>query len=100
MGGSSLQPEQSKHPTTKDLLQSLQPMEITIGSTTYIVNSFFKEFGKTFSEKLYGIMEKDIENAATACYNNSTPKECLAVGNLGGLNNEPTDNERFYNKQF
>ena len=63
--------------------QTLQPMEITIGSVTYITNGFFKDFGKTASEKLYHIMEKEVENIATARYNGIMPKECLAVGNLG-----------------
>jgi len=58
-------------------------MEITIGSSTYIVNGFFKDFGKTVSEKLYSIMEKDVESAATARYNDSIPKECLTVGISG-----------------
>ena len=58
-------------------------MEITIGSATYIVNGFFKEFGKTVSEKLYGIMEKDVEYAAAARYNDNIPKDCLAVGISG-----------------
>jgi len=57
-------------------------MEITIGSSTYIINGFFKDFDKTVSEKLYGIMEKDVEYAATARYNDNMPKDCLAVGDL------------------
>ena len=52
-------------------------MEITIGSSTYIINGFFKDFDKTVSEKLYGIMEKDVEYAATARYNDNIPKDCL-----------------------
>jgi len=50
-------------------------MEINIGSTTFIVNGFFKDFGKTVSEKLYGIMEKGVEYAATARYNDNIPKD-------------------------
>ena len=56
--------------------------EITIGSTTFVINGFFKPTGKTLPEKLYRLMEKDVENAATARYNYSIPKECLAVGEL------------------
>jgi len=63
--------------------QTLQPMEITIGSTTYITNGFFKDFGKTVSEKLYGIMEKEVESPVTMRYNGIIPKDCLAVGSLG-----------------
>jgi len=63
-------------------LQSAQPMEINIGSTTFIVNAFFKPIGKPLSEKLYRLMEKDVETAATARYNDIIPRECLAVGEL------------------
>ena len=38
--------------------------------------------GKPLSEKLYSLMEKDVETAVTARYNDIIPKECLAVGNL------------------
>ena len=55
-------------------------MEINIGGTTFVVNAFFKPFGKTVSEKLYNLMEKDFETAAIARYNGIIPKECLAVG--------------------
>ena len=57
-------------------------MEITIGSSTYVVNGFFKLTGKTISEKLYRIMEKDIENAVMMRYNDIISNESLAVGNL------------------
>jgi len=63
-------------------LQFPQPMEISIGSTTFVVNGFFKPTGKPLSEKLYRLMEKDVETAATAHYNDIIPKECLAVGEL------------------
>jgi hypothetical protein len=41
--------------------QTAQTMEITIGSSTYVVSGFFKSTGKTVSEKLYNIMEKEVE---------------------------------------
>jgi len=63
--------------------QTLHPMEITIGNVTYITNGFFKDFGKTASEKLYGIMEKEVESPAIMRYNGIIPKDCLAVGSLG-----------------
>ena len=62
--------------------QPTQPMEINIGSTTFVVNGFFKQIGKTISEKLYTLMEKDVETTATARYNDVILKECLAVGDL------------------
>jgi hypothetical protein len=62
--------------------QPTQPMEINIGSTTFVVNGFFKQTGKPLSEKLYRLMEKDVETVATARYNDIIPKECLAVGEL------------------
>ena len=60
----------------------VQPVEITIGSSTYVINGFFKPKGKTLSEKLYRIMEKDIENAVMMRYNDIISNESLAVGNL------------------
>ena len=57
-------------------------MVITIGSRTYFVNGFFKSTGKTVSEKLYNIMEKEVENADSTRYNDFIPQESLAVGNL------------------
>jgi len=57
-------------------------MAITIGNSTYAVTGFFKSTGKTVSEKLYRIMEKEVENADFTRYNNFIPQESLAVGNL------------------
>jgi hypothetical protein len=66
----------------KSFAQSTPPMEITIGNRTYVVNGFFKPTGKTISEKLYSIMEKEVEITGAARYNDFIPNESLAVGNL------------------
>ena len=62
--------------------ESTISMEINIGSTTFIVNGFFKPTGKSISEKLYRLMEKEVETAVIARYNDIIPKDCLAVGEL------------------
>jgi len=62
--------------------QPMEPIEITIGNRTYAVNGFFKPTGKTLSEKLYTIMEKEVETPDIVRYNNIIPNESLAVGNL------------------
>ena len=68
----------------KSFAQSRPPMEmeIIIGNRTYVVNGFFKPTCKTISEKLYSIMEKEVEITGAARYNDFIPNESLAVGNL------------------
>jgi len=70
---------------TPQSIPTIPTIEITIGNATYIINSFFKPTGKTASEKLYNLMEKEVENSAEMRYNGIIPKESLAVGNLGRI---------------
>jgi|GEM_PF-5382298 len=60
--------------------KSIPTVEMTIGGVIYTVNGFFKNSGKTISEKFYGIMEKEVESPAVVRYNRDIPQESMAVG--------------------
>ena len=67
--------------TTNAFAQSnLQPQpkltaEIKIEGTTFEVNGFFKTSGKTITEKLFGLMSKELDNQVVFCYNGGIPQE-------------------------
>jgi hypothetical protein len=54
--------------------------EINYEGTVYEVSGFFKTSGRTFSEKIFGIMSKELDKQAVLCYNRSIPQKDLTVG--------------------
>jgi len=56
-------------------------VEMKIGGATYKVSGFFRSSGKTIAEKMFGLMEKEVENRAVSSYNGGIPQNSSAVGN-------------------
>ena len=71
-------------PCSSSITHPLPPlsMEMNIAGATYKVNGFFKFSGKTITDKIFGLMEKELENKAVLCNNGVIPQYSAAVGNL------------------
>jgi len=74
--------EVNSMPSAEKATNSMPTTIMIIEGRTYEVNGFFKPKGKTISEKIYGIMSKEVDNQAVLCYNDNIPQDSLAVGKI------------------